>query len=126
MSPRIAVLAGGVGAARFLDGLVRVVPPQDVTAIVNVGDDMEWAGLHIAPDLDTVMYTLAGMMNPETGWGLGRRRSPRAQASRVARRPRLVLDRRRRPRHAPLSHPPPPRGRAALHRHRGALRGCRA
>ena len=70
MSPRIAVLAGGVGAARFLDGLVRVVPPQDVTAIVNVGDDMEWAGLHIAPDLDTVMYTLAGMMNPETGWGL--------------------------------------------------------
>ena len=70
MSPRIAVLAGGVGAARFLDGLVRVVPPQNVTAIVNVGDDMEWAGLHIAPDLDTVMYTLAGLMNPETGWGL--------------------------------------------------------
>ena len=65
-----AVLAGGVGAARFLDGLVRVLPPEDVTAIVNVGDDMEWAGLHISPDLDTVTYTLAGMVNPETGWGL--------------------------------------------------------
>ena len=67
---RVAVLAGGVGAARFLDGLVRVVPPSDVTAIVNVGDDMEWAGLHISPDLDTVTYTLADLVNPETGWGL--------------------------------------------------------
>ena len=66
----VAVLAGGVGAARFLDGLVRVVAPQDVTAIVNVGDDMEWAGLHIAPDLDTVMYTLSGLVNPEMGWGV--------------------------------------------------------
>lgn len=67
---RVAVLAGGVGAARFLDGLVRIVPPTDVTAIVNVGDDMEWSGLHISPDLDTVTYTLADMVNPETGWGL--------------------------------------------------------
>ncbi len=67
---RVAVLAGGVGAARFLDGLVRVVPPTDVTAIVNVGDDMEWSGLHISPDLDTVSYTLADLVNPETGWGL--------------------------------------------------------
>ena len=70
MTTRVAVLAGGVGAARFLDGLVRVMPPRDVTAIVNVGDDMEWAGLHIAPDLDTVMYTLSGLVNPETGWGV--------------------------------------------------------
>ena len=67
---RVAVLAGGVGAARFLDGLVRVVPALDVTAIVNVGDDMEWSGLHISPDLDTVTYTLADLVNPETGWGL--------------------------------------------------------
>ncbi len=67
---RVSVLAGGVGAARFLDGLVRVMAPQDVTAIVNVGDDMEWAGLHISPDLDTVTYTLADLVNPETGWGL--------------------------------------------------------
>ena len=67
---RAAVLAGGVGAARFLDGLIAVLDPADVTAIVNVGDDMEWAGLHISPDLDTVTYTLAGLVNPETGWGL--------------------------------------------------------
>ena len=67
---RVAVLSGGVGAARFLEGLVQVLPPADVTAIVNVGDDMEWCGLHISPDLDTVTYTLAGLINPETGWGL--------------------------------------------------------
>jgi len=64
------VLAGGVGAARFLEGLVQLVPPRQVTAIVNTGDDAEFYGLYVAPDLDTVMYTLAGMMNPETGWGL--------------------------------------------------------
>ena len=69
-SKSVAVLAGGVGAARFLDGLIQVMPPQDVMAIVNVGDDMEWAGLHIAPDLDTVTYTLAGLANPEMGWGV--------------------------------------------------------
>ena len=66
----VAVLAGGVGAARFLAGLVRAVDPAEVTAIVNVGDDTELHGLHISPDLDTVTYTLAGAINPETGWGL--------------------------------------------------------
>jgi len=66
----ITVLAGGVGAARFLRGLLDVVPAQDVTAIVNVGDDLVLHGLHISPDLDTVTYTLAGAINPETGWGL--------------------------------------------------------
>ena len=68
---RAAVLAGGVGAARFLEGLVQVLEPSDVTAIVNVGDDMEWAGLHISPDLDTVTYTLSGLVNAEMGWGIG-------------------------------------------------------
>jgi LPPG:FO 2-phospho-L-lactate transferase len=67
----ITVLAGGVGAARFLQGLVDVVRPADVTAIVNVGDDLVLHGLHISPDLDTVTYTLAGAINTETGWGLG-------------------------------------------------------
>ena len=67
----ITVLAGGVGAARFLSGLMRVVPPDDITAIVNVGDDVVLHGLHIAPDLDTVTYTLAGAIDPERGWGLG-------------------------------------------------------
>ncbi|MDA8291988.1 MAG: 2-phospho-L-lactate transferase [Actinomycetota bacterium] len=66
----IAVLAGGVGAARFLAGLVRAVPPEQVTAIVNTGDDTVLHGLHVSPDLDTVTYTLAGAVNPGTGWGL--------------------------------------------------------
>jgi LPPG:FO 2-phospho-L-lactate transferase len=66
----IAVLAGGVGAARFLTGLLQVVDPTDVTAIVNTGDDTELHGLSISPDLDTVAYTLAGAINPDTGWGL--------------------------------------------------------
>ncbi len=66
----VVALAGGVGAARFLEGVVQVVPPDEVVAIVNVGDDFELGGLHIAPDLDTVTYTLAGLVNPETGWGL--------------------------------------------------------
>jgi LPPG:FO 2-phospho-L-lactate transferase len=66
----IAALAGGVGAARLLRGMVEVVPPGDITAIVNTGDDTDLHGLHISPDLDTVMYTLADAINPETGWGL--------------------------------------------------------
>jgi LPPG:FO 2-phospho-L-lactate transferase len=66
----ITALAGGVGAARLLRGMVEVVPPGDITAIVNVGDDTDLHGLHISPDLDTVLYTLADAINPETGWGL--------------------------------------------------------
>lgn len=66
----IAVLAGGVGAARLLAGLVQVRPPAEIVAVVNVGDDVELHGLHVSPDLDTVTYTLAGAINPETGWGL--------------------------------------------------------
>jgi LPPG:FO 2-phospho-L-lactate transferase len=66
----VAVLAGGVGAARLLRGLVEVVPPADVTAIVNTGDDMVLHGLAISPDLDTVTYTVADAIDPERGWGL--------------------------------------------------------
>jgi LPPG:FO 2-phospho-L-lactate transferase len=66
----VAVLAGGVGAARLLSGLVRVVPPVDVTAVVNTGDDMVMHGLTISPDIDTVTYTVAGAIDPERGWGL--------------------------------------------------------
>jgi LPPG:FO 2-phospho-L-lactate transferase len=66
----IAALAGGVGAARLLGGLVRIVPPGDVTVVVNTGDDTVLHGLHVCPDLDTVTYSLAGVVNPETGWGL--------------------------------------------------------
>ena len=63
-------MCGGVGAARLLAGLVRVVPPAEVTAVVNVGDDIELHGLHISPDLDTVTYTVAGAIDPGRGWGL--------------------------------------------------------
>ncbi|HEX5614770.1 MAG TPA: 2-phospho-L-lactate transferase [Acidimicrobiia bacterium] len=66
----LAALAGGVGAARFLRGLVRVVPPHDVTAIVNVADDEQFSGLHVSPDLDSVTYTLAGVSDDVQGWGL--------------------------------------------------------
>ncbi len=67
----IAVLAGGVGAARFLAGLVRAVGPgEEVTAVVNTGDDLELHGLHVSPDVDTVTYTLAGLVDPVNGWGI--------------------------------------------------------
>ena len=66
----LAALAGGVGAARFLRGLVQVVPPDDITVVVNTGDDDWFHGLLVCPDLDTVIYTLAGAENPDTGWGL--------------------------------------------------------
>lgn len=59
-----------MGAARLLAGLVRVVPPAELTAIVNVGDDVELHGLHISPDIDTVTYTVAGAIDPGRGWGL--------------------------------------------------------
>jgi LPPG:FO 2-phospho-L-lactate transferase len=68
--PGTAVLAGGVGAARLLRGLVDVVPPDDVTAVVNTGDDMVLHGLAISPDIDTVTYTVADAIDPERGWGL--------------------------------------------------------
>jgi LPPG:FO 2-phospho-L-lactate transferase len=66
---KVVVLAGGVGAARFLKGLVQVVEPADITVVGNVGDDVEVLGLHVSPDLDSVLYTLAGLADEERGWG---------------------------------------------------------
>lgn len=66
----VTVLAGGVGAARLLRGMVRAVPPTDVTAVVNTGDDTVLHGLSISPDIDTIAYTLAEAIDPERGWGL--------------------------------------------------------
>ena len=66
----ITTLAGGVGAARFLQGLVHVVPPKEIVTIVNTGDDIEFYGLHISPDVDIVTYTLAGIVDEEKGWGI--------------------------------------------------------
>src|SRR5579884_2610368 len=67
---RIVALAGGVGAARFLDGLARRIQPSRLVIIGNTGDDVEIHGLHVCPDLDTVTYTLAGLADPRRGWGL--------------------------------------------------------
>jgi LPPG:FO 2-phospho-L-lactate transferase len=66
----VTVLAGGVGAARFLRGLFEVVDQAEVTVIVNTADDTVFHGLHISPDVDTVVYTTAGAIDPERGWGL--------------------------------------------------------
>ena len=70
MTTPILALAGGVGGAKLALGLSRVLAPEDLTIVVNTGDDETFHGLHVSPDLDTVMYTLAGLANPETGWGL--------------------------------------------------------
>lgn len=66
---KIIALAGGVGGAKLAHGLAQIIKPEDLTIIVNTGDDFEHYGLYICPDLDTVCYTLAGIANPETGWG---------------------------------------------------------
>ena len=66
----ICVLCGGTGAAKFLQGLQRVVPPAEITAIVNTGDDVVWWGLHVSPDVDSITYALAGILSRERGWGV--------------------------------------------------------
>lgn len=66
---KVVALAGGVGGAKMVDGLARILPDHSLTVIVNTGDDFDHFGLRICPDLDTICYTLAGIANPETGWG---------------------------------------------------------
>lgn len=66
---KITALAGGVGGAKLAHGLAQILAPEELTIIVNTGDDFEHLGLYICPDLDTVCYTLGGLANPETGWG---------------------------------------------------------
>jgi LPPG:FO 2-phospho-L-lactate transferase len=66
---KVAVLSGGVGGARFVRGLVELLPPADVTVIGNVGDDVEVLGVHVSPDLDSILYALAGLNDEERGWG---------------------------------------------------------
>ncbi len=66
----ITALAGGVGAARFLTGLIQLVKQEDLTIVVNTGDDVEFFGLHVSPDIDIVTYTLAGIVNNVQGWGV--------------------------------------------------------
>jgi LPPG:FO 2-phospho-L-lactate transferase len=66
---KIVALAGGVGGAKLADGLAQLLTPEELTIVVNTGDDFEHLGLYICPDVDTVCYTLAGLANPDTGWG---------------------------------------------------------
>jgi LPPG:FO 2-phospho-L-lactate transferase len=67
---QVVVLVGGVGGAKLVYGLAQLLPPEQLTIVGNVADDFQLYGLHVSPDLDTVMYTLAGVANPATGWGL--------------------------------------------------------
>lgn len=67
---RVTVLAGGVGAARLLRGLYTLIDPRRLTIVVNTGDDEEFFGLHVSPDVDTILYTLAGVVAPGQGWGI--------------------------------------------------------
>jgi len=66
----IVVLTGGTGGAKFVDGLQRVVPPEELTIIVNTGDDHSWWGLYVSPDVDSITYVLAGVLSSERGWGV--------------------------------------------------------
>ena len=66
----IVVLTGGTGGAKFVDGLRQVIPPEQLTIIVNTGDDLEWWGLYVSPDLDSITYVLAGLLSKERGWGV--------------------------------------------------------
>lgn len=66
---KVLALAGGVGGAKLVDGLSKLLSPDELSVIVNTGDDFDYWGLRICPDLDTICYTLAGLANPETGWG---------------------------------------------------------
>ena len=70
MTGPIVALAGGVGGAKLALGFARVLPPEELTIVVNTGDDEVFHGLHVSPDLDTMMYALAGLTNPDTGWGV--------------------------------------------------------
>lgn len=69
MKDRVVVLTGGVGGAKFVLGLSRLIEPAKLTAVVNVGDDFRHLGLHVSPDIDTLLYTLSGKANAEQGWG---------------------------------------------------------
>lgn len=66
----ICVLSGGTGGAKFVDGLRQVMPAEDITIIVNTGDDLLWWGLYVSPDIDSIAYVLSGMLSRERGWGV--------------------------------------------------------
>ena len=66
----ICVLSGGTGGAKFVDGLRQVMPAEEITLVVNTGDDLLWWGLYVSPDIDSITYVLSGMLSRERGWGV--------------------------------------------------------
>ena len=119
---KATVLSGGVGGARFLRGVLAVVDPDNVTIIGNVGDDIEVLGLHVSPDLDSVLYALAGVADEERGWGRADESWNALDDRGRARRRGLVPA--RRPRHRPPPRPHAAAARAAC-RSRRRRRGLR-
>ncbi len=111
---RVVVLSGGVGGARFVQGVVGAVPADDVTVIGNVGDDLEVLGLHVSPDLDSILYALAGLNDEERGWGRADETWRVLDSVAALRRRDVVPARRSRPR-------PPSRANAGVARRRAAL-----
>ena len=111
---KVALLSGGVGGARFARGLVDAVDPGDVTVIGNVGDDLEVLGLAVSPDLDSILYALAGLHDEERGWGRAGETWEALETRRRARRRGLVPARRPRSRAPPRPQPGAARRRAAL------------
>ena len=101
---KVVYLSGGVGGARLLEGMARVLAPDQLTAIVNVGDDFEHLGLYVCPDLDTVLYTLAHLSRHAARLGPARRDLPRARDADALRRRGLVPARRQGPRAARDAH----------------------
>src|SRR3954468_10061187 len=65
----ITILTGGTGGAKFVSGMAAVTPPDELTVIVNTGDDLDWWGLHVSPDLDSILYALSGKLSKQRGWG---------------------------------------------------------
>src|SRR5258708_13684526 len=66
----ICVLTGGTGGAKFVDGLRQIIPPEEITMVVNTGDDLLWWGLYVSPDIDSITYFLSGLLSRERGWGV--------------------------------------------------------
>ena len=120
----ITTLAGGVGAAKFLRGLVSASIRARLSVIVNTGDDEEFYGLHVSPDVDTVIYTLAGVVNPSQGWGLEGESFNALERARPLLRQALVQPRRPRPRDASVSAPSGCARAQPLERHHGGNRAA--
>ena len=67
---KVVVFTGGTGGTKLVQGLQQVVAPEELTVVVNTGDDIEWWGLHVSPDIDSVLYGLAGLLSTDRGWGV--------------------------------------------------------